>query len=430
MSNFDFMQTPPEQENPAMAVPGEPELLGHIRSLYALIERQREELDNQRSLLRRMSAELMLEGRWKPLEQAAQILGFPHGNYAVCLYNFAPGSGLVNSEDKSVFDLKLRISDCFESAFSPVCECCSCESKGSLGAVLLNIPATGVSDRSLLEMLKVAVEDINDRWGAMTAASLSCQCGDIANLPDARQDALELVRLQLTLPGASTALCSGELELFDQTPEGGDLEELARRQDLDGLGRALYGRFMGTFRHSGIQAAALALMAELDDVKKALGLGRQYEDISISAGERLRHVSYVGQAIGILFEYIDQLRPALAESPLTGAPSALELPARIRQIVDRDFALPELSLSYIGSQLGVGENKVTKSFKKAYGIGVLSYIHHLRIAKAKELLLSTSSPVSEIYALSGYTNRRTFDRVFKQYTGVTTARFRAENKGA
>ena len=426
MSNLEFMQTPPSTTEPVMDIPSRSDLLSHIDNLYALIEKQRTELKNQRSLLRRMSAELMLDGLWRPLEQANEILGFPYSCYAVCLYDFAPDCNMVNDENKETFNLKLRISDCFESIFSRCCQCCSCESDNSLGAVLLNFSNEGVSDHALLDMLHRAVADIRENWGVVVIASLSTRRKDIRNLPDAKEEVLALLQLQSRLPGISPALCSGALQLYDSvSPEPKSIDTLAKNLDIDGVNRLLCENFLGELKSCEFHTAALGLVEKLEDVKSALGLGKQYEGLSISSGEKLRKAKHPGDAITVIIDYLETLKPALvSQFPQANKPDR-ELSEQIRHIIDRSFAQPDICLSFIGSELGVSENRITKAFKHAFGIGVLNYIHHLRIQRAKELLHFSEYSIADIYIISGYTNRRTFDRVFKQYTGMTASQFRS-----
>ncbi|MBE6992656.1 MAG: helix-turn-helix transcriptional regulator [Ruminococcaceae bacterium] len=426
MTNFDFMQTPPELSSSAELIPSKPELTAFIESLYNLIEKQRSELTNQRALLRRMSAELMLEGRWKPLEQANEILGFTHSGYAVCLYNFAPGSNLTDEETKAVFDLKLRISDCFESVFARFCHCCSCEGDNSLGAVLLNFPHDDVSDHDLLDMLHHAVTNVREQLGVVVTASLSARRKDIRELPEAKEEVLALLLLQSRLPGISPALCSSALKLYDSaSPDPKSLDTLARNHNIEGINRLLCENFLDELKSCGIHTAALGLIEKLEDIKNALGLGKQYESLSISSGEKLRKAKYPGDAITVIIDFLEALKPALGSQLPHSDKSDRDLSDQIRRIIDISFARPDICLSFIASELNTTENRITKSFKNAFGIGVLNYIHHLRIQRSKDLLLSTKYPITKIYSLSGYTNRRTFDRVFKQYTGMTASQFRS-----
>lgn len=75
--------------------------------------------------------------------------------------------------------------------------------------------------------------------------------------------------------------------------------------------------------------------------------------------------------------------------------------------------LEHISVSYLA-----------RRFKETTGMTIISYIHHLRIEKARELLISSSLTASEISYMVGFDSPKYFHRIFKKETGESPAQFR------
>ncbi len=64
-----------------------------------------------------------------------------------------------------------------------------------------------------------------------------------------------------------------------------------------------------------------------------------------------------------------------------------------------------------------------KLFTEVTGMSPVTYIHYLRINKAKEMLKSDYSSISDIALSLGYANIYDFSRTFKKYTGVSPMKY-------
>lgn len=62
-------------------------------------------------------------------------------------------------------------------------------------------------------------------------------------------------------------------------------------------------------------------------------------------------------------------------------------------------------------------------FTEVYGMSPITYIHTLRIRKAKEMLRSDYGNITDIALTLGYTNIYDFSRVFKKYTGISPSQY-------
>lgn len=84
----------------------------------------------------------------------------------------------------------------------------------------------------------------------------------------------------------------------------------------------------------------------------------------------------------------------------------------------------DISLEGTAKYLGVSKYYLSHTLNDYLGINFSTYINQLRIDYAKNLLLFTRLPVSEIAFECGYNSLRTFNRSFKQITNLSPTEFR------
>jgi AraC-like DNA-binding protein len=85
---------------------------------------------------------------------------------------------------------------------------------------------------------------------------------------------------------------------------------------------------------------------------------------------------------------------------------------------------PDLSVSSISERFDVSVSYLSRICKKLTGMGVLDYIHKVRLEAAKELMKDSNLNIKEIAEKVGYYNTITMTRAFRKYEGVTPGKFR------
>ena len=115
--------------------------------------------------------------------------------------------------------------------------------------------------------------------------------------------------------------------------------------------------------------------------------------------------------------------PDAAEEPGSGDDTLLA----IKQYVRAHFADPQLSVTALAEQFGMSPNSVSKLFSRKAGMGVLQYIHKIRIENACNLILSTDLTLSEVAQRVGYTSSLTFTRAFKARYHMSPSEWRKLN---
>ncbi len=95
----------------------------------------------------------------------------------------------------------------------------------------------------------------------------------------------------------------------------------------------------------------------------------------------------------------------------------------VKNYIDQHFC-EAITLEDLGRLVYLSSGYLAKSFKKATGISLGSYIIDCRITYAKELLMSGDYSVSQAASLSGYDNFTYFSRVFKAKTGMSPKEYK------
>ena len=90
----------------------------------------------------------------------------------------------------------------------------------------------------------------------------------------------------------------------------------------------------------------------------------------------------------------------------------------------------DCSLSAVAAHVGYEYTYLSKYFHQTTGVSLHSYTNALRIARAKELLLSEPhSPIHIVGERCGYSSQRTFDRVFHSVVGESPHDYRLHALG-
>jgi len=107
------------------------------------------------------------------------------------------------------------------------------------------------------------------------------------------------------------------------------------------------------------------------------------------------------------------------ESSLPDTPPASSL----RRLLDQHVS-SAVSIRDLAQQVHMSESHFSHQVKALLGVAPKTYVREQRIARARELLLSTALSVEEIAALLGYDAPTSFFRAFKRVTGLTPGEFR------
>ena len=98
----------------------------------------------------------------------------------------------------------------------------------------------------------------------------------------------------------------------------------------------------------------------------------------------------------------------------------------VKEFVAAHYMEESLNLITIAESMGLSTRHLGSVFREETGEGIPDYINRIRIEKAKMLLKNRDCSIEEICAKVGYSNSKTFRRVFVKMEGVTPGKFREE----
>lgn len=145
------------------------------------------------------------------------------------------------------------------------------------------------------------------------------------------------------------------------------------------------------------------------------------KDKLISAVQRALEAEEERCRVGLLRKLVD---PQLLEA--SGGEEPLGKPVReALDFVERHLEEP-IGLRDVAEHVHLNASYFSVLFKEQMRITLSEYITRRKLQRAKEMLLGTKIPISEIAERSGYQTAKYFNKVFKEYEGVSPGQYRAE----
>ena len=97
----------------------------------------------------------------------------------------------------------------------------------------------------------------------------------------------------------------------------------------------------------------------------------------------------------------------------------VNLVSAIQKYVDEHFSETEFTLDKLGKELKYNKKYLSTVFKKHVGVGIVEYLHSVRIQHACTMLHQGFSSVSDVAFRCGYSDAQYFSKVFKSKMGVS-----------
>lgn len=98
---------------------------------------------------------------------------------------------------------------------------------------------------------------------------------------------------------------------------------------------------------------------------------------------------------------------------------SINLVSAIQRFVDEHFSEPEFTLDLLGNELKYNKKYLSTVFKKHVGVGIVEYLHSVRVQHACTMLHQGFSSVSDVAFRCGYSDAQYFSKVFKNRMGVS-----------
>ncbi|WP_019636898.1 helix-turn-helix transcriptional regulator [Paenibacillus fonticola] len=88
----------------------------------------------------------------------------------------------------------------------------------------------------------------------------------------------------------------------------------------------------------------------------------------------------------------------------------------------------DISLEACASDVNLNPSFLSKIFRDVSGWNFIDYLTHIRLSKAKELLIETDAKIKDVAEGVGYNQHSYFNRIFKKEEGITPSEFREMNR--
>lgn len=123
----------------------------------------------------------------------------------------------------------------------------------------------------------------------------------------------------------------------------------------------------------------------------------------------------------VFFALFDEIQAKLSVKRTT---KQGDLIRRINDLIDKEYANPNLSLNWIAESLDMSSIYLSRVYKQQTLTAIVDVINNVRLDRAKEHLEKTDWSVVDIAVKTGYTSSSYFHRMFKKSFGVTPSDYR------
>ena len=101
--------------------------------------------------------------------------------------------------------------------------------------------------------------------------------------------------------------------------------------------------------------------------------------------------------------------------------------ANIEAYIMENYRDQLMCATSIADAFKISPSYLSRIFKADMGIGIIEYIHNLRVNAAKELLKDDSLTIDAVAVRAGFSNRWVLTRVFKKIVGTTPGAYRSNS---
>ena len=91
--------------------------------------------------------------------------------------------------------------------------------------------------------------------------------------------------------------------------------------------------------------------------------------------------------------------------------------------INNNFHDPCLTLRQVSSQTGINQRRIAATIQQTFGCNFKTYVNKLRINESKRLLVESELNMGEIAFKVGFNNQTHFNRVFKNFEGISPSEF-------
>jgi AraC-like DNA-binding protein len=121
---------------------------------------------------------------------------------------------------------------------------------------------------------------------------------------------------------------------------------------------------------------------------------------------------------------LNQRLVAQVKARLARAPSGLELASRVRAMIEQQLGRGDASFPRVAATLGLSPRTFSRRLDE-HGLSFRELLKSVRYESAKRLLRRSEMRVGSVALLLGYSEKSSFNRAFREWSGCSPAEFRA-----
>ncbi|MDL2318757.1 helix-turn-helix domain-containing protein [Eubacteriales bacterium OttesenSCG-928-A19] len=413
---------------------------GSVNRMLTDLESSRQQLTENSMSLRNYVMERIIRGKYASAEDLQRICGqyglsLRGGDYVVIMVALEDFTPLVRDSDAqddlssrqlilevvdSALGDEIRTAYQFESVVMNEYLCC-----------LIGADGSAIDMPSLRESLLTLVHSLQDQLSISVSIAVGTPRAGVEEIGASWHDASDAMEYMQITSTTGRVLLHGDTDAAD-----GAQKNIDWYHDVD-LQKIFFNSMMLGNYQDAYQALSGILRSSLDSSREGILLWQNRRAFiiyivtdafdraalrGIASGEldRLSEATSVSDFDEALRAVFDRATEHAAQEK-EHKPSLCD---NILAYVEENFASPSISIALIAETFDVSISYVSRHFKSTTGIGLLDYIHMLRIRRAKELLEKTNMNVKDIATEVGYISSLTMSRAFRRYESLTPSEYR------
>ncbi|WP_077623266.1 response regulator transcription factor [Sediminibacillus massiliensis] len=140
----------------------------------------------------------------------------------------------------------------------------------------------------------------------------------------------------------------------------------------------------------------------------------------------INEAKHAKEAVARFHDFLEKVQAIVAADDSRAFPPNMQ---RLLTYIEEHYA-ESLSLTTLAEYFHFNPSYLSSNFKTHLKVGFSDYLNQVRIAKAKDILASSSASVSEVGEMVGYSETSYFCKVFKRLEGSSPGSYRKETSAA
>ncbi len=150
---------------------------------------------------------------------------------------------------------------------------------------------------------------------------------------------------------------------------------------------------------------------------EAVKLAQTVKELSVSNADELTKIGYISILLGLVLRDLPKR--------MRSAQTKDDIFSKVVKYISEHYT-EDMTLRSVASNFGIDYYNLSKMFTRNLSLTFTHYMHLLRVEEAKSLLKNTSKSMTEVCYECGFSDIRTFNRVFKSTVGCSPREYRVK----